>query len=487
MGSLGYGFVEDGDIAAKILARAQDHAPITEGEMEAVRWKIDWHMVPMLFVCLQLSGWDKVVISTAVLYGMKEDLGMSGYQYSWAGSIMYIAFLVWIFPTLYLLQRFPTGKYLAVNITLWGIVELCHAACKDPASLLVCRFLLGMSQCCDLPAMIIIATMWWKKSEQPIRNSMICAVTSSIGNGLISYGFGHLVNPALPKWKYIFLALGSFTVLYGSIMFFILPDSPADARWLSDREKVVAVERLRDEKLGIENKHWKWGQAREAVLDKKNWILWVFFIAVNIPNGGLISFTSIIINNLGFSSTSSSLMTIPTGVVSTLSGILFSYFSGRTKRFRSLVTSASLIPCVIGTALIYGTSRVNIGAQLAGLYLGYFYWAAYVTGLAMFQANTAGHSKKTTVNAMDYVAYAIGNIIGPQTFIDEQAPSYTGAIIAMLLCYCVSIVLAMSYGLACHWENMQRDRAAAENETDEHEADFLDLTDKEVASFRYTT
>lgn len=118
---------------------------------------------------------------------------------------------------------------------------------------------------------------------------MICAVTSSIGNGLISYGFGHLKHSVLPKWKYIFIALGSFTVLYGTIMFFVLPDSPADARWLSDREKVVAVERLRDEKLGMENKHWKWDQAREAVLDKKNWILWFFFIAVNIPNGGLIS------------------------------------------------------------------------------------------------------------------------------------------------------------------------------------------------------
>lgn len=49
------------DVAAQILAAAGDHSPITQAEMDAVRWKIDWHMVPMLFVCLQLSGWDKVV------------------------------------------------------------------------------------------------------------------------------------------------------------------------------------------------------------------------------------------------------------------------------------------------------------------------------------------------------------------------------------------------------------------------------------------
>lgn len=190
---------------------------------------------------------------------------------------------------------------------------MCHAACTNPASILVCRFLLGLFQCCDLPAMIIIATMWWRKSEQPVRNAMICAVTSSVGNGLISFGFAHVEHSSLAKWKFIFLAVGGFTVLYGALMFFILPDSPADASWLSDREKVVAIERLRDEKLGIENKHWKWGQALEAVMDWKNWILWFFFIAVNIPNGGLISFTTIIINSLGFSPEDSSLMTIPTG------------------------------------------------------------------------------------------------------------------------------------------------------------------------------
>jgi MFS family permease len=224
------------------------------------------------------------------------------------------AFLIAIFPTLWLLQRLPTGKYLAANIFLWGVVEMCHAACTNPASILVCRFLLGLFQCCDLPAMIIIATMWWTKEEQPVRNAMICAVTSSIGNGLISFAFGHLEHPTLPKWKYIFLAVGGFTVLYGALMFFILPNGPAEAFFLSEREKVVAIERLRGEKLGIENKNWKWEQSWEAVVDWKNWILWIFFIAVNIPNGGLISFSTIIIDSLGFSSEDSSLMTIPTGI-----------------------------------------------------------------------------------------------------------------------------------------------------------------------------
>ncbi|KAJ9295635.1 hypothetical protein DTO217A2_8990 [Paecilomyces variotii] len=358
--------------------------------------------------------------------------------------------------------------------------------------------------------------MWWKKSEQPVRNAMICSVTSSIGNGLISFGFGHLRHSAIAVWKYIFLSVGAFTVLYGALMFFVLPDSPADAKWLSDREKVVAVERLRDEKLGMENKTWKWSQAYEAVTDWKNWILWFFFISVNIPNGGLIAFSTIIINSLGFSALHSSLMTIPTGVISTISGIFFSYFVGRTRKYRSLVTVSSLIIPLVGTIVVYGISldiayhynssnlnwnhadryknkvlpRSNAAGQLVGLYMLYVYWAPYVCGLAMFQANTAGHTKKTTVNAMDYVAYAVGNIIGPQTFLEDQAPKYIGATVAMLLCYAVCIVLALAYGIVCRMQNAKREKACAsisEDAIDEHSADFLDFTDKQNVTFRYTT
>lgn len=73
---------------------------------------------------------------------------------------------------------------------------------------------------------------------------------------------------------------------------------------------------------------------------------------------------------------------------------------------------------------------------------------------------------------------------------EKQAPKYTGAIVAMLLCYCLCILLAIFYGLVCKWENVQRDKlrdAIGIESVDEHEADFLDLTDKQNKSFRYLT
>lgn len=49
---------------------------------------------------------------------MREDLKLSGSQYSWLSSIFYFGFLAWAFPTNFLMQRFPLGKYLGFKYTL---------------------------------------------------------------------------------------------------------------------------------------------------------------------------------------------------------------------------------------------------------------------------------------------------------------------------------------------------------------------------------
>lgn len=64
---------------------------------------------------------DKTTLSYAAIFGINDDLGLSGAQYSWLSSVFYFGFLVWSVPTNFLLQRFPVGKYLGANIVLWGV------------------------------------------------------------------------------------------------------------------------------------------------------------------------------------------------------------------------------------------------------------------------------------------------------------------------------------------------------------------------------
>lgn len=152
-----------------------------------------------------------------------------------------------------------------------------------------------------------------------------------------------------------------------------------NATFLSTKQRYHATKRLAENRTGISNRVWKWNQVWEALLDVKVWLIFLFNIVINIPNGGLITFGTIIIDNLGFSSLEASLLTMPFGVVATIGGWVFGYIATIWYSRRSLTACISLIIPIIGTAVVYGLPQTNIAGQMVGLYFMYFYWRQYPT------------------------------------------------------------------------------------------------------------
>lgn len=52
-----------------------------------------------------------------------------------------------------------------------------------------------------------------------------------------------------------------------------LPDSPVNARMLTAEERIAALERVRDDQGGTENKKIKRDQVVEALLDIRTWLI----------------------------------------------------------------------------------------------------------------------------------------------------------------------------------------------------------------------
>jgi hypothetical protein len=78
------------DQAAIYIAQATTrYPPLSPIEEKKLIRRIDWILVPMLLLTATLGAVDKVAISTAAIYGLRDDLHLTGNQYSWAGSILY--------------------------------------------------------------------------------------------------------------------------------------------------------------------------------------------------------------------------------------------------------------------------------------------------------------------------------------------------------------------------------------------------------------
>uniref|UniRef100_A0A093VHC1 Putative transporter n=1 Tax=Talaromyces marneffei PM1 TaxID=1077442 RepID=A0A093VHC1_TALMA len=421
------------DQAAIYIAQTTTrYPPLSPIEEKKLIRRIDWILVPMLLLTATLGAVDKVAISTAAIYGLRDGC-------------------------------------------LEGII---------------------------VPSISLVIAGFYKKAEQPPRNAVAFAAISSVINGFLSWAVGQIPSSApLAKWQYLFL----------------ITDTPMNAWFLNEREKYYIITRLAENKTGIVSKTWKREQAVEAIIDPKTWIIFLFNIAINVPNGGLITFNGIIVNNLGFSAVQTSLLNMPTGIMSTLSAFGFSWLAAKWTNRRCLVTMIAAFVPAIGAILVYALPRKNIGGQMVGIYLLYTYFGPYVLGISLGQANTAGHTKKSVQYSIMYIGYAVahivqGNLIGPQTFRANQAPAYTGGFVSMLICYCVCIGLMGTYWILAAVLNAKRETIASStlpsvmttrpipttnlsNSNNNYASDvdsiseyaFADLTDFEQLDFRYTT
>ena len=143
--------------------------------------------------------------------------------------------------------------------------------------------------------------MWYTRSEQTLRMGIWYQGTSiaPIVSTLASYGFIFYDkkhdHDQFKSWQILFLLFGLVTIAVGTLVFLYLPNSPMKSRF-SHAEKVAILERVRGNETGIENKHLKWKQVKEVLLDVKTWMMSLIVILTNVPNGAVSSFNDIIIS-----------------------------------------------------------------------------------------------------------------------------------------------------------------------------------------------
>ncbi|KAK4498815.1 hypothetical protein PRZ48_009325 [Zasmidium cellare] len=485
-----------GDAAMALFASPDElHEPIDPDEEKKLVRKIDLMILPYLAVCYAFFYIDKTTLSYAAIFGIRQDLNLKGAEYSWLSSIFYFGFLAWALPTNLLLQRLPVGKYLGSQIFMWGFFLMLQAVAKNFATLAALRALAGAAEACSDPAFMLVTAMWYTRRQQPIRMGL-WYTANGLGialGGLLGFGIGN-IKGSLPSWKYEFLIIGALCCVWGIVMMVFLPDSPVTAKGLSTREKRVAVERLRGDQTGVENKSFKGYQVWEAVGDYKLYVFFLLGVVCNVPNGGISNFGTLIIQGFGFSTLVTTLMQIPYGVIIALSILLCVYLNDHVSRkgaqTRCYFVLAFLTPNIAGAFGLRFLSPSNQAGRLVCYYLTGPYNAAFCLILSLTTANTAGHTKKVITNAVLFLGYCTGNIIGPFFYIASQAPRYELGIWSMIVSHLIEFVLILILRVLLKWENDKRDRIQSRQEGGLEGRDldgtaFGDLTDRENLNFRY--
>ncbi|KAL0258206.1 hypothetical protein SLS55_007379 [Diplodia seriata] len=483
------------DIGAQLYLEVQQYSKEElEAERKKVLRKIDKVILPIICITYTLQFLDKLSLNYASAYSLKEDLGLGGQRYSWTASIFNFGYLFWAIPSNLLIQKLPVAKYTGVMLLIWAVILVCHVAAKNFAGMMVLRFVLGMFEAGISPAIMNITSMFYTRSEQPFRMCLFLAFNgmATMVGALLGYGLGHAKDHSLKAWQLIFLVIGVLNFAWGLIFLWLMPDSPSAAKFLTHKEKVVAVHRIAENMMGVKNKHFSPRQALEATYDVKVWCLVLIGAACGIINGGVSNFASSLIKGFGFSGIYATLLQLPTGAIEFVVVPLVGIAAGRIRDARCWLLALACLPPLAGLIGIRLTALDARWSLVGCTWLQYIVGAPVILAWNLMTSNIAGHSKRTLTNGLWFVWYAAGNIVGAQIFFAREAPRYSSAIVALSVCYAAVIVLGLAMRQLMWWENRRRDRAMGVGERTVNGADeaamregFRDQTDMENKHFRY--
>ncbi|SPO01425.1 related to allantoate transport protein [Cephalotrichum gorgonifer] len=468
--------------------RGVEDVHASEAELKRLRRKIDWHIVPIMFCCYTMQFLDKVILNYAAVMGIHAELKLQGNDFSNVATFLFVALLVFEIPNTYFLQKVPAAKWLGANVILWGVATACGAAATGYASLLVSRIFLGIFEATIAPSLMLISSQWYTKSEAAPRFSFwyLGLGLGQILGGAISYGFQHISPTAqLSGWRVMFVVLGCVTVCIGLWTFFLLPDTPMKAPWLSEREKVVLLKHVSVNQTGIQNRKFRWSEIAEALLDPQLYLLLLSVVLLSVSSGVVTTYSATLIRGIILNPKRAALMNMPSGAVS----IFFTLFVGfaiRKQSNRWIWIIACIIPAIIGGALMSFLPSTNKAGVLAGIYLV----NAVVAPLAVFYnwtaANFGGATKRAFAAAVLSGSFSIGNIIGPQTFQARDAPGYRPAKLAVMGtqagCAFTTVCLFGYY----YWQNKKRGAVNANEDEYLSQEAWAGMTDRQNKKFRYS-
>ena len=203
-------------------------------------------------------------------------------------------------------------------------------------------------------------------------------------------------------------------------------------------------------------------------------------------------FTSIIVGSFGFDTLGTQYLQIPGGAVQFLSLIAGGFICTHWPNTRCITMTVANTICIIGASLLVGLPDSNKWGRLVALWLCYFQGLGFSMSLTIVSSNVAGYTKKQLTGAVLFTGYCVGNIIGPQTFKNSEAPRYHSAYIAMLIGYCVKLAMVLLLYFYMWSVNKKRDRESMgglhlteEEERQAIEEGMHDATEIDNKGFRY--
>lgn len=256
------------------------------------------------------------------------------------------------------------------------------------------------------------------------------AAASMLGafSGLVAYAIEQMDGVSgLAGWKWIFILEGLAPIAVSLVLYFLLPDKPETARFVSPKERKFVIERMsmqgaartmNDDKINISH-------IRAGFSDWRVWLAIVPFWGCSIGTYGFTATVPTVVRDTGYSPAHAQLMTIPIYVAALVATVIVAFWSDHIKQ---------RTPFLMGGFAVAAAGFIGELATPHDRLPGVTYFFLFLIAIGLYcpftcivtlvADNLAPSSKRAVGMAVLISVGNLGGVCGSNIYFKAEAPRY---------------------------------------------------------------
>ncbi|BFG78211.1 MFS transporter [Paraburkholderia terrae] len=256
-------------------------------------------LIPFLALIYVVAYIDRSVVGFAKLH-MNAAVGISDASYGLGAGLFFIGYFLCEVPSNLALERFGARVWFARILFTWGVITMLMSLVSGPTSFYVLRFLLGAAEAGLYPGILYFLTKWFPMRHRA-RIIGLLVLAQPLAGILTGPVAGFVLSThgvfGLSNWQTLFVLSGLPAVLLCVPTLRVLPESPANAKWLaaSDRAWIERELAADSASYGLQSH----GNPLAALKDKRVLLLALLFLPFPLSIYGLSLWLPTIIKAFG--------------------------------------------------------------------------------------------------------------------------------------------------------------------------------------------
>jgi sugar phosphate permease len=191
------------------------------------RWT---RVLPAVFITYSLAYLDRTNYGFGAAAGLAQTLHITGYQSSLLGALFFLGYCLPQIPGVILVQRHSARLLIFGALVAWGAFAALTGVIRTYWLLAADRLLLGVAESFVFPALLILLTRWFTRTERSRANALMI-LANPVTVLWMSAVTGFLIRAR--GWQQAFIVEGLAAVVWGGFWLGLMRDKPADAPWMS--------------------------------------------------------------------------------------------------------------------------------------------------------------------------------------------------------------------------------------------------------------